>query len=67
MLVAYKSYLPTGMPKSGTKIHAYQSGDNTLCGIKITLDFWIHDFPQESINCKRCKKILKGELYERSC
>jgi hypothetical protein len=61
MMVAYESFLPSGMPKARTILHWYADGNKTLCGKTLTEEFWICDgFPRESVNCGKCKKLLEG-------
>jgi len=60
VIVAYDSFMPSGMPKKkGARIHAYESGNYTLCGILLTADYWLCDgFPRESVNCSKCKQFM---------
>lgn len=58
--LAFKTKSLRGHTRTG-KIHAYDSGDTTVCGIELT-EYWLLEGEEfGKVNCEECLKIKELE------
>ena len=57
-MTAYKTGMSSGVPTKGTRIHLTDDGWKTLCGERLTSEWWTGPETIKA-NCRKCKEARK--------